>query len=944
MFHLYDKRFKLQVPSFFPLFIMSYRFFLLYLQTIRKQSYCIMNSIRRWVTAALVIALAGPCAMGDELIEEKMIYSTDFSDWSTVSASTKETTVEQTTKYSNETLVFTLYDTSVNPAGTNSKFNDGEPLGWLQAAKSDDPYVLTSALNSITKVRFVHGATGSNRGWMLEALGDGDEDWVTISSSVASPASWCEVNVDVDRTNVQLRFTNLNSSQNAYMFELDIYGNVDYSSTPVIESFALNGVTYDAEDLFEASDDGTYEATVQIAKTETMISADNPLTDITMKNGTLTSTSYDLADDGSSCAVTMVATLDEETRTYVLTVAYYEDCTLAYTDTDGSLIGTQIVQKYSTIGEFAYGASDVTVPSDGEFLGWYDAAEDGNEITTDYEVTEDILVLYAVCSGTVEEEADDDDGTVSEEQPAFPGAEGFGKYTTGGRGGTVYHVTTLEDTGTEGSFRYACAQTGTRTIVFDVSGTIYLTSELKLSSGNVTIAGQTAPGDGICIADYPFTISADNVIIRYVRFRLGNRHVDDHEGDGLGGMDRENIVIDHCSISWSVDECLSVYGSWDITIQWCLVSQSMVNCGHSKGAHGYGGNWGGSGATYHHNLLMHHTSRTPRLGPRPGTQTDERMDLRNNVIYNWAGNGCYGGEGMNVNIVNNYYKVGPATTSRSTTIQRRIASIGIRTTDYTDHDTDSPNSWDVMWHVWGKYYVDGNVNSKYDDVTEDNWTYGMYNQITNSDVDYTYTQETKDTMKLDDPIDFVAVTTHSAEDAYEKVVQYAGCCLSRDSYDEVMIYDATEGAATYTGDDCSSGMINSQDDCGGWPDLESTEAPADTDGDGMPDDWEIENNLNPYIASDGAKTAANGYTNLENYMNSLVADITEAQSEGGTVMGYTVNTDGTTDTAIKELRNDGTRLAGDYRIFTVDGRFVGYDWETLGRGVYIINHKKYIVQ
>ncbi len=467
--------------------------------------------------------------------------------------------------------------------------------------------------------------------------------------------------------------------------------------------------------------------------------------------------------------------------------------------------------------------------------------------------------------------------------PAFPGAEGFARHITGGRGGAVYHVTSLADDGSEGTLRWALSKSGRRTIVFDVDGTIYLTSALKISNGNVSILGQTAPGAGICIADYPFTINSNNVILRFLRFRLGNQHVDEHEGDGLGSMDHDNIIVDHCSVSWSIDECLSVYGGKNLSVQWCMVDESLVNSGHSKGSHGYGGNWGGSGASYHHNIIAHHTSRTPRLGPRTGTQTDERMDMRNNVIYNWGGNGCYGGEGMNVNIVNNYYKPGPATTTLSTTKQQRIAAVGIRTTEYTGHDTDSPNSWDVMWHVWGKYYVDGNVNTKYSVVTNDNWTYGMYNQIDNSSNDGTYTSETKDTIRLDSPIDYGYVTTHSAADAYAKVVSYAGASHFRDSHDDVIAYDIQNGAATYTGSGNSSGFINSQADAGGWPDLLSGETKQDTDGDGIPDEWETLYGLDPDNAADGnyySLDAKGYYTNLEVYANSLVEDIIRAQNSG----------------------------------------------------------------
>ena len=479
-----------------------------------------------------------------------------------------------------------------------------------------------------------------------------------------------------------------------------------------------------------------------------------------------------------------------------------------------------------------------------------------------------------------------------EKTTAFPGAEGFGRYTTGGRGGKVYHVTNLNDAGT-GSLRWANLQPGPRTIVFDVSGTIYLKSALKIAN-NTTLAGQTAPGDGICVADYPVTLGS-NVICRYMRFRLGQRQVAYHEGDGLGAMDNNNIIVDHCSVSWSIDECLSVYGGRNLTVQWCITAQSLVNSGHSKGAHGYGGNWGGAGASFHHNLIAHHTSRTPRLGPRTGTQTDERMDMRNNVIYNWGGNGCYGGEGMKVNIVNNYYKPGPGTLKRNTTVQQRIAAIGIRTSEYTEHNSASPNQWDVMWHVWGKFYVDGNVNSLHSNVTSDNWTYGMYNQISNgAGVDYTYTQATRDTMRILEPIPYVCVTTHTADVAYQRVLDHVGASLHRDQLDNIIIDDVRNGRATFTGSNLDPGFINSQDDVAAgisgddspWPALQQQTAPADSDGDGMPDDWETANGLNPNDATDGNQTTDEGYTMLEVYMNTLVADITAAQNEGGEETGY----------------------------------------------------------
>ena len=500
--------------------------------------------------------------------------------------------------------------------------------------------------------------------------------------------------------------------------------------------------------------------------------------------------------------------------------------------------------------------------------------------------------------------------------PAFPGAEGFGRYVTGGRGGNVYHVTSLADDGSEGTLRWALGKAGAKTIVFDVSGTIHLQSALNISIGNVTIAGQTAPGDGICVADYPVAIKANNVIVRYMRFRLGNNNVLVNGADGwdaFGGFDQQDWMIDHCSVSWSIDECLSVLGNKNTTVQWCLVAQSLVNSGHSKGAHGYGGNWGGSGASFHHNLIAHHGSRTPRLGPRPTTQLDERMDMRNNVIYNFGGNGCYGGEGMNVNIVNNYYKPGPGTPTDKKGY--RIAGIGIRTNSYVE----TYPAYAPALHLWGKYYVAGNYNSKYSNVNNDNWTYGIINQVDANSCDGTFTAETKDSITLSEPIGFLLTTTHSAEDAYERVLDFAGACLNRDSFDALMVSDTRNGTATYTGKGLSKGFVNSQDDnkpadaddsWSAWPTLNSKDAPKDTDGDGMPDEWELANALDATDPNDGKTIGADGYSNLENYLNSLVADITEAQNAGGTPLENAISE--SEETAITSLEIVPETANGDW--------------------------------
>ena len=541
-----------------------------------------------------------------------------------------------------------------------------------------------------------------------------------------------------------------------------------------------------------------------------------------------------------------------------------------------------------------------------------------------------------------------------EKTPAFPGAEGFGRYVSGGRGGNVYHVTSLADDGTEGTLRWALGKSGAKTIVFDVSGTIHLQSSLDIAIGNVTIAGQTAPGDGICVADYPVAIKANNVIVRYMRFRLGNKNVLLNGADGwdaFGGMDQENIIVDHCSVSWSIDECLSVLGNKNTTVQWCLVAQSLVNSGHSKGAHGYGGNWGGSGASFHHNLIAHHGSRTPRLGPRPTTQLDERMDMRNNVIYNFGGNGCYGGEGMTVNIVNNYYKPGPGTSTDKKGY--RIAGIGIRTQSYVD----TYPAYAPALHLWGKYFVTGNYNTKYSSVNNDNWTYGIIKQIDASGCDGTFTAETKDSIKLAEPMDFVATTTHSADDAYDRVLDYAGASLSRDSFDELMVSDARNGAASYTGKGLSKGFVNSQDDnrpadaaddWSAWPTLNSTAAPIDTDGDGMPDEWEKSNGLDPSDPSDGKTIGTDGYSNLENYLNSLVADITEKQNEGGELLGFVEEEEETpvasTYDLTPEIANGDWTFSNGFSITNGSGKGYSTGSSCGIKGIKYSNNVEYAIQ
>jgi hypothetical protein len=438
--------------------------------------------------------------------------------------------------------------------------------------------------------------------------------------------------------------------------------------------------------------------------------------------------------------------------------------------------------------------------------------------------------------------------------PAFPGAEGGGMHTTGGRGGKVLYVTSLADDGTEGTLRWAVYQKGARTIMFKVSGIISLSKPLSIKNGDLTIAGQTAPGDGICIKDYNVFVSADNVIIRFMRFRLGDL-IKDHEPDAIGGKDSKNIIIDHCSSSWSVDECASFYSNENFTMQWCIISESLNNSEHPKGAHGYGGIWGGKNASFHHNLIAHHNSRNPRFNGlrRSGLKynnslDEERVDFRNNVIYNWGDNSSYGGESGNYNIVANYFKSGPATKPSS---KNRITSVDI--------DADPT----VCPPGYGKYYIQDNFVFGAPEVTKNNWKGVSFAKGV-----------TQTESKVDTPFMFVPIKHHTAETAFEKVMLYSGASFKKDVIDARIVHDVKTGTATFKGvKNGRPGLIDSQSDVGGWPEYKSEAAPLDSNNDGIPDGW-LEKNYPTKTAND---FNSEGYTFLELYINSLVDGIVVGQ-------------------------------------------------------------------
>jgi len=438
-------------------------------------------------------------------------------------------------------------------------------------------------------------------------------------------------------------------------------------------------------------------------------------------------------------------------------------------------------------------------------------------------------------------------------QPAFPGAEGFGAVSVGGRGGQVIKVTNLNDSG-PGSLRKAIETSGPRIIVFEVSGNIILQSRLTINRPYVTIAGQTAPGDGIAIVGEQVTVETHDVIIRYLRFRATD--LKQKELDALNDNNGQyNVIIDHCTVSWGIDETLSFYRGHDFTIQWCMITESLYDSCHSKGKHGYGGIWGGMKASFHHNLLAHHSSRNPRFA------SDSSIDHRNNVIYNWGFNSAYGGEDSNMNIINNYYKYGPATSSGSHGLKRyRI---------YQCDDIDA------------RAYVAGNYVDGYPAVTADNWAGGIqYNGAASEAA-----------LRVNTPFRAAMVNTTSAEQAYNDVIADVGVSYpSRDAIDSRIISEVQSRTATYGSsfNGGGNGIIDSQFDlcpnggpAGGcvecsdgdndycWlPLLKSNDPAKDSDDDGMPDAWELAHCLDPCDSSDAnSDRNGDGYTNIEEYIN-----------------------------------------------------------------------------
>lgn len=479
-------------------------------------------------------------------------------------------------------------------------------------------------------------------------------------------------------------------------------------------------------------------------------------------------------------------------------------------------------------------------------------------ITMDIKPSGILLLLFVLLFGACQTEGPD---RPSKEDPRLVAAchyiQGGGSTAVGGAGGAIYVVNTLSDSinpadnkSVPGTLRYAVEQGDARIVIFKVAGVIHLKKPLTISKGNITIAGQSAPGQGICIADYPLLIeSANNVIVRFLRFRLGNESLkkdSEKDYDAVSVNDSKNVVLDHLSCSWSVDECVSCYGNENFTLQYCFITESLRNAGHVKGAHGYGGIWGGKNATFHHNLLAHHDSRNPRFDhDYLNNQFHGPIDYLNNVVYNWGGNSTYGGESANgtrkINMVANYYKYGPSTSPKS-----RLLNATTYCTNCTSSGNVNP----------GSFYLADNFMFGNQDVTTDNWK-GVVLDNKGKATIAECKSETKHQVLYE-------LKPQSAEEAFETVLAKAGCSRSRDAVDERIVQEVKQGKGK---------LIDKPSDVGGWPAYTGTPE-KDSDYDAIPDAWEEAHGMDPHSYADSKlQTLVSGFTNFEVYLNEIVADL-----------------------------------------------------------------------
>jgi pectate lyase len=450
--------------------------------------------------------------------------------------------------------------------------------------------------------------------------------------------------------------------------------------------------------------------------------------------------------------------------------------------------------------------------------------------------------------------------------PAFPGAWGGGMFTTGGRGGRVIAVTNLNDSG-PGSLRAAIDAEGPRIVIFRVAGTIRLESNLNIENPDITIAGQSAPGDGICIASDSLNINTRNVIIRHLRVRRG-----DPEGgqgsDNIGGNPIGDIIVDHCSTSWGMDENLSLYRYMkpmpdggrrkypvhNLTIQWCISSEAL-----NARNHAFGGTWGGRDSTFHHNLFASNTARNPSIG------MSGEFDFRNNVIFNWSHRTMDGGDETSlINVINNYYKPGPATNRNMRNV---IARLGPNVRNmYSPGKEWAAGDWFPRTPARpGKWYVAGNFMEGDPDVTRDNWLGMKADDLHQMEIADS-AGELRRIARVHTPFEGWPVKQETAMDAYSSVLARAGATLPRrDSVDQRVVEMVRTGKVSVR-----DGIILTPEEVGGFPELTYSpeEVPEDSDGDGMPDAWEIKYGLDPNNASDGAQDAdGDGYTNVEEWLN-----------------------------------------------------------------------------